>query len=104
MCDSKDFVILAGKILRDYLYPLHLKFPDESDSKFSTERWFRQIVINEINDFLREKGFNLNEIIMPLSSISDQAKYVCPRCLSEYSSFAEMCPDCGVRLLDIDGV
>jgi len=79
--------------LRNMQYPLFSDILDASGDFRATCHWFCDVQMQAFETMLSEAGINTEKLLTPPTPDFDAVSW-CPRCLSQYTLAAGMCPDC----------
>ena len=92
---EEDLRDLAGRVLRDIRTPALPICPNSEAAVESTEKFFRALLQHEIEQFLRSKKVNIEQLLAPPLRTDETCKAFCPRCLAQFTSTDARCADCG---------
>ncbi|HVY70618.1 MAG TPA: hypothetical protein VHH73_11865, partial [Verrucomicrobiae bacterium] len=65
-----------------------------------TLHWFRGQQVATLEQFLKRQKINLADLAKPPAPSDPSHTRYCPRCESQYTDAAEVCPECGGRALE----
>ena len=100
---GNQFIVYGNKVIREYLYINQFNFLSESEKNIN--KWYREKMITQINEFIKEQGYNIEELLKSIQSLSKNTLSYCPRCLTEYSIEKGNCSDCnGINLISINEI
>jgi len=100
---GNQFIVYGNKVIREYLYINQFNFLSESEKNIN--KWYREKMITQINEFIKGQGYNIEELLKSIQSLSKNTLSYCPRCLTEYSIEKGNCSDCnGINLISINEI
>jgi len=91
LADDKTFRALASQTLRDLRYGAVPADPVRAAS--------RTALLASIEEFLQREKINPTELLRPPNQVEPGCAAYCPRCLAQFTTIGNGCPDCGAPKL-----
>lgn len=100
LCSPNRFRDLARQTLIDLRYPLFPVCPTTDRAPVETERWFRATTLAAVEEYLRQEGLKVNELVAAPQPTEPANLSYCVRCGTQFVTREGACADCGGRPLE----
>lgn len=94
-CPGQQFSDLAQGVLREIRHPALPLSPSGIALAEATEQFSRAALQKALVEFLKESGFEADELLRPPPRADDTCRSYCPRCLAQFTTREGICADCG---------
>lgn len=95
LCDQVAFVRFARYLVLDLQHPLRPICPTQSHEEVETEKFYREILLEEIIEFLNQYCYLIKDIVGPPSIDGEGSMSYCPRCCRQFVLPQGNCYTCG---------
>jgi hypothetical protein len=94
-CPEPAFREFARRVLREIRHPALPVCPRAEPAALAAERYARTVLEKTVEEFLRQGGVNLAELMQPPVPADESCHSYCPRCLAQFTTVEGSCADCG---------
>ena len=95
VCRPDEFRRFARERLADLRWPLRPVCEVEDEAARRTEEWFRELLLEETERFLKRAGLDPDELLAPPKPDGETSVAYCPRCDAQFAVADAVCEACG---------